>query len=250
MHNAYVVNDSSDRSHLLSFSTFDDVRDLFALVTMAIFLNVLDERTYQLSLEAYQEELNILQMCHNIFDLNAIPVIERHHLCYTRGLSIDLLEWFFENYSISSVELEENDVDAFPTVFVPFIVHIGRQITKYKHAAEERGVVTSSTFKQVNCQVQSALFAIDSMRDGWLEEKAAEQEQEYCLDLADDESVDLDALNLDYDLSGYVVSRREVPTERKSNGNFIENGKSDADKRFFRGLTSEFKLDDLGEFNF
>ena len=46
MHNAYVMNNSSDREHLLSFSSMDDARDLFSLTMIAIFLNVLDERTY------------------------------------------------------------------------------------------------------------------------------------------------------------------------------------------------------------
>jgi len=87
MHNAYVLNDLSDRSHLLSFTTLDDACDLFSLVMAAIFLNVLDDRTYELSLETSQEDLKILQQCHNIFDLNAIPVVERHHLCYTQSFN-------------------------------------------------------------------------------------------------------------------------------------------------------------------
>ena len=103
----------------------DDARDLLSLVTLAIFLNVLDERTYKLSLETYQDDPIALQQSYDIFDLNAIPVIERYHLSYTRGLSLDLLEWVFENYVFSSVELEEEDVDAFGTIFVPFIVYIG-----------------------------------------------------------------------------------------------------------------------------
>lgn len=247
MHNAYVGNDSSDRSHLLSFSTLDDVRDLFSLVTMAIFLNVLDERTYQLSSEAYQEDPITLQQCHVAFDLNAIPVIERHHLCYTRGLSIDLLDWLFETYAFSSVELEEDDLDAFAALFVPFIVRIGRQIIKYKRAAEENGNITSSTSEQVNRQVQSVLFALDPMRDAWLEEKASEQEKDF-IQYLDEELAGFDACDLDFDLSDCTISRREVPMERKSKENFIENGKSHADRRFFRGLTSEFKLENLGNF--
>ena len=126
MHNAYVVDDSSDRSHLLSLSSLDDAWDLLILVAMAIFLNVLDERTYQMSLETHQEDLASLRQCHDIFDLNAIPVIEHHHLCYTRGLSLDLLDWFSENYSFSSVELGEDDIDAFGTIFFYSVYHSHR----------------------------------------------------------------------------------------------------------------------------
>jgi hypothetical protein len=247
MHNAYVLSDSSDRSHLLPLSSIDDARDLLALATMAIFLNIFDERTYQLSTETHQEDPNALQQCHDTFDLNAIPVVERHHLCYTRGLSLDLLEWFFENFSFSSVELEEDDVDAFRTLFIPFIVCIGRQIAKYKRAAEEHGHATSSTFEQVNRQIQSALFSIEFARDVWLEEKAAEEEKDHNEDADDDESDDMNTFDLDFDLSSYNISRREIPAKRDSCDNFLEKGKTKADKRFFHGLTSQFKLEDIGK---
>ena len=244
MHNAYVVNDSSDRGHLLAFSSMDDARDLLSLVTLAIFLNVLDERTYKLSLETYQDDPIALQRSYDIFDLNAIPVIERYHLSYTRGLSLDLLEWVFENYVFSSVELEEEDVDAFGTIFVLFIVYIGRQIAKYKRTAEEHGRTTSSTYKQVNFQIQSALFSLESTRDVWLEEKAAEEEKNHN---RDDEGDEADVWDLDSNLSGYTIARRDIPAERKPCENFLEEGKTSADKRFFRGLTFQFKLDDQGE---
>ena len=245
MHNAYVVNDCSDRSHLLSFSSADDARDLFSLVALAIFLNVLDERTYQLSLEAYQDDPVALQQSYDIFDLNAIPVIERYHFCYTRGLSLDLLEWFFENYSFSSVELEEEDIDAFGNIFVPFMVHIGRQIAKYKHSAEENGRTAPSTYAQVNFQIQSALFSLESARDVWLEEKAAEEENDH--NQVNEESGEANAWDLEWNLSDYMVTRRDIPAERKSSENFLENGKSSADRHFFRGLAFQFKLDDSGK---
>lgn len=247
MHNAYVVNDSSDRSHLLSFSSLDDARDLLTLVAMAIFLNVLDERTYQMSMGTNQEDPTSLQQCHDIFDLNAIPVIERHHLCYTRGLSLDLLDWFFENYSFSSVELEEDDIDGFSTIFIPFIVRIGRQIAKYKCAAEVRGYITSSTFEQVNHQIQSALFTYEFARDAWLEEKAADEEKGYNRNVEDEDDDGIDAHDLDYDLGDFLISQRETSTERNSCDNFLEEGKTNADRRFFRGLTSQFNLENLGK---
>jgi hypothetical protein len=241
MHNAYVLNDSSDRNHLLPLSSVDDARDLLALATMAIFLNVFDERTYQLSTETHQDDPNALQQCHDAFDLNAIPVVERHHLCYTRGLSLDLIEWIFENFSFSSVELDEDDIDAFDTIFIPFIVCIGRQIAKYKRAAEEHGHESSSTFEQVNRQIQSALFPLELARDVWVEEKASEDEKDHNEDADDDE------YDLDFDLSGYNISPRDIPARRNSCDNFLEKGKTNADKRFFRGLSSQFKLEDIGK---
>jgi hypothetical protein len=242
MHNAYVVNDSSDRSHLLSFLSLDDARDLLALVAMGIFLNVLDERTYQCSLEAHQDDPTALQQCHDIFDLNAISVVERHHLCYIRGILLDLLEWFFENFSFSSADLEEDDIDAHRMIFIPFVVHIGRQIMKYKRAAEKRGYTTLSKFEEVNRQIQLALFSLDSARDTWIEDKAAEEEK-----IHDDESYGMDTHDLDYDISGYTISRRENPAERSSCDNFVEKGKTKADDRFFRGLSSQFNHEDIGK---
>jgi hypothetical protein len=247
MHNAYVMNDSSDRSHLLPLSSLDDARDIFALATMAILLNVFDERTYQLSSDTHQADPTALQQCHDIFDLNAIPVVERYHLCYTRGLSLDLLEWFFENYSFSNTELEEDDVDAFSTIFIPFIVCIGRQIAKYKHAAEEYDRTALPTFERMNRQIQSALFSLEFARDVWIEEKAAEEERDHYRDDDDDDSDEAGTYDLDFDLSGYNISRREMQAERNSSDNILENGKTNADRRFFRGLTSQFKIEDRGK---
>ncbi|KAF8810356.1 hypothetical protein BYT27DRAFT_7070461, partial [Phlegmacium glaucopus] len=45
-HNVFILNNSSDRAHLPALSTLDGVQDLFTLFAIAIFLNVLDERTY------------------------------------------------------------------------------------------------------------------------------------------------------------------------------------------------------------
>jgi hypothetical protein len=247
MHNSYVLNDSSDRSHLLRFSTLDDARDLLSLVALAFFLNILDERTYQLSTEAYQDNPVALQQCHETFDLNAIPVIERFHLCYTRGLALDLLEWFFENYSFSSVELEEDDVDAFPVIFIPFIVHIGRQIAKYKRVAEEHGNTKSSSFYQVNRQVQYVLFSLAGGRDVWLEEKAVEEENDYCQDMEEDEAVERGSNDLTFDLGDYIVSQRDMPMKRRICSTFLEDGKCYGDERFFRGLTSQFDLGNPGK---
>lgn len=249
MHNAYVTNDSSDRSHLLTFSTLDDARDLFSLIATAILLNALDDRTYELSSETYQEDPTHLQQCHDMFDLNAIPVVERHHLCYTRGLSIDLLNWFFENYSFSSIDLEEDDINAFSSIFAPFVVHIGRQMIKYKCAAEERGYTTSSTSHHVKRQVESALFRFKSFRDAWLEEEAVEEEEEYSRDMdgGDCESLRLDLCTLDYDFSVYSISQRNTPMDRDTIDDFLEHGKTEADLCFFRGLASQFDLENLGE---
>jgi hypothetical protein len=249
MHNAYVLNDSSDREHLLSFTTMDDVRDIFSLITLAIFLNVFDERTYQLPSDTFQKDHAILLRCHDVFDLNAIPVVERHHLCYTRGLSIELLNWFFQYYTISSVEFEEDDIDANVSVFVPFVVHIGRQIIRYKCLAEESGHTTSPTSKQVTCQIQWALFGFEFMRDTWLEQKAEDEEREYRDDADDERRMDSEYNDLDFDLSNFSITLRHQPALRNNRAiNCIEIGKTAADHRFFCGLASRFDVEEFGKF--
>jgi hypothetical protein len=62
MHNAYNLNDSSNREHLLDFSTLDDARNFMSLVAMEIFLDVFDERTYQLSSETFETNPTVLQL--------------------------------------------------------------------------------------------------------------------------------------------------------------------------------------------
>ena len=129
--------------------------------------------------------------------------------------------------------------------FILFIIRIGQQIAKYKRAAEERGYISLSTFEQVNRQIQSALFLFEFVRDTWLEEKAAEEENFYDGDVDDDE--DDEECDLDCSLGDIFMSRREIPAERNSCDNFLEDGKTNADKCLFRGLTSQFKLEDLGK---
>lgn len=248
MHNAYVLNDSSDREHLLSFTSMDDVRDFFSLLAIAHLLNVFDERTYQLSSDTLQEDRTVLQQCHDVFDLNAIPIVERHHICYTRGLAIDLLNWFFENYYISNPELEEDDIDGNNYIFAPFIVHIGRQVVRYKRFAEKSGHTTSATSRQVNCQIQWALFAYDFMRDAWLEDKAEEEERRYNDD--SDDELCIDSLNndLDFDLRPFSITQRDKPISHSYNiVNHVEEGKTIADCRFFHGLACHFNVEEYGE---
>ena len=78
----------------------------------------------------------------------------------------------------------------------------------------------------------------------WLEEKAAEEEKNHNWD---DEGDKADVWDLYSNLSGYTIARQDIPAERKPCENFLEEGKTSADKRFFHGLTFQFKLDDQGE---
>jgi hypothetical protein len=84
------------------------------------------------------------------------------------------------------------------------------------------------------------------MRDAWLEEKATEEEEDQYGDACDDQS-DSEHNNLCFDLDNYTLCQREQPEFRNPNtSSFLEDGKTMADRRFFRGLTSQFNLEELG----
>jgi len=239
MHNGFVMDDSSDREHLPSLSTMDGVRDLFALATIAIFLNVLDERTYQYPVDSIERDPAVLKRCHDAFDLNAIPVVERCHLCYTRGLAFDLVDWVYENFTFSSLDSDTEDVNGHDDIFVPFVIHIGRQIIQYKRIAEEHGHTTTSTLGQVARQIKLALFGFESLRDAW---EAAERKR-----CSIDADLSEECHDLDYDIDDYIIAPRQQPgIKRFLDSNFLEAGKTIADERFFRGLASQFKSDNFG----
>ena len=104
------------------------------------------------------------------------------------------------------------------------------------------------TSKQVIHQVQSALFGFEYMKDAWLKDRAAEEEGNYQCDASDDESIDLSCCNLECDLSSYPISQCKQPESRRYTiKSFLDDGKTNAVQCFFHGLTSLFKLEELGK---
>ena len=148
MHNALVMNDSSNKEHFPNISTLDSAHNLFALAIIAISLNVFDKRTDLLLLDTLEPDIENLQQCQDSFDLNAIHVVEHYHSCYTRGLALNLIHWFLKSYLFSIVNSDIADGDAYKSIFVPFTVHIGQHLIQYKHTAEECGHSSMPTFEQ------------------------------------------------------------------------------------------------------
>ena len=72
----------------------DDVKALFALFAMAFFGNVFDKRTYLPFIHSVNGPTTKECEQQKEDDINAIPLLERHHYCYTRGLAFDLIFWF------------------------------------------------------------------------------------------------------------------------------------------------------------
>lgn len=244
-HNALVLNDSSDTEHLPSLSTMDEVGDFFCLFIIAIFLNGLDQRTYQVSTEIANFDEDTLLQCHKIYDLNAISVLERHQLCQIRGLAMDLIFWFSANYAIIDSDLDE--VDAFQTIVIPFTVHIARQIIRYKKAAVTSGYKGFGTPENIQAQIESAIFHIPGMETAYNAERNDEYENGYHSDSSDSQSLASALYDLNFSLIDFVVNKREAPEEQRSHvEDFLEHGQNKADKRFFTGLSNHFDLEKAG----
>ena len=164
------IDDVDDYHHLLTFkdivddngtvvkNAMDDARALFALFAMAIYANVFDKRTYMpfiddLSSEEREEQKES--------DINAIPLLERRHYCYCRGLAFDLLSWFLNNYGFSK-PTEEPDF-AYTQLFAPFVAELGRSMVEYKFDAEQREVPSAYTAVDFRSQVEMAIFEYKDM---------------------------------------------------------------------------------------
>jgi hypothetical protein len=227
----------------------DGVLDLFSLFAITVFFNVLDERTYQFPAGSQEDDASI-ERRQKIFDLNAIPVIERYHLCYTRGLSLDLINWFFENYQFSHVDFHVDEIDGYLAILVPFIAHLGRQIVRYKRISVETGHISISTYDQLKHQVVSALFDYKWMKDAY--EQAVEDEEAagYHSDDSDAQSQCSIFYNFDYgDFTNYNISKRQaVHPNADRMTDFLEGGKTLTDRRFFLGLSCHFELFEEGTF--
>ncbi|KIM35727.1 hypothetical protein M413DRAFT_32284 [Hebeloma cylindrosporum] len=150
LHTSYVVNNlvntDDDYHHLLTFNDIkdeegcvvkkgvDDVKALFALFAMAVFANVLDERTYMPFVHTVEGPSAEERQVQKANDINAIPLLERRHYCYARGLAIDLLRWFFNHYSLAKPNQEADDGYRF--LLLPITAELGTTMVAYKLEAE------------------------------------------------------------------------------------------------------------------
>jgi hypothetical protein len=242
LHNAFVLDDFSDKEHLPPLSTMDGARNLFSLTTIALLANVLDERTYQLPTKFMADDI---VRCHEMFDLNAIPVVEHHQNCYARGLALNLILWYFQKYTFSRIGSAEN-LDGYAQIFVPFAVHIGRQIIRYKYASKSAEGKLSPTAKGVEEQVIKALFCYEGMQ------------QEYEIQAANDPDGAIDSTpspselcDLNFDISMFEISERrdfEGGKFIRSSDCYLKDGQNNADDLFFGGLSSHFYLNKNGTY--
>ena len=86
------------------------------------------------------------------------------------GLAFNLINWYFEHYEFSYVNDEDpgDDIDTYQFLLVPFTVHVAHHIIGYKMHAELSGHTTHSTYKQVQYQVESAIYALKYIESAYL----------------------------------------------------------------------------------
>lgn len=221
----------------------DGVRDLFSLFAATMLLNVFDQRTYQIPSTSANQPHDILEKIQDLYDLNAIPVVERHHFCYTRGLVLDLVFWVFDHYSFSDCHNLEKEIDGYRTMLIPFLVHLCRQIMHYKRTAADCGHITLSTKDKVKSQIRSVLLFREEMEEEFNKQVSAQHEAGYFSDGIDSIDNPTDIYDMDFDLTSFTVSKRQFPASNSiRSANFLLEGQTLADKRFFSGLSCQFHL--------
>jgi hypothetical protein len=246
-HNAFVLDDAGQWDHIPDLSTMDGVGDLFALFAAAMFLNVFDARTYQAPTISVNQSSHNQEKVRTYFDLNAIPVIERLHFCYTRGLVLDLVFWFFDQYSFTE---EEEEIDGYRAILIPFFVHVARHIERYKEVAVEYGYSDSDNKTAMRHQMNCLLQCRDEIAEEYEKQRAADEEAGY-----DEESNSIDEppkkYDMGFDFSRFTISKREVPTNNSTRiVDFLAAGQSSADMRFLKGLSCQFVVDEGMKSNF
>jgi hypothetical protein len=175
----------------------------------------MDKRTYLLPTEARQQDPQSLLHCHEIFDFNAIPVLERHQMCYTRGLAIDLALWFFANYTIIDDNSGEDMIDGFQNILMPFTAHIGRQIIRYKRLAVQCGHKGVGSPQQMEYQIESAMFHILELKAAYYAEIAAEHEKGYNSDSSYAQSAASELFDLNFDFTNFKIEERQILDDQR-----------------------------------
>jgi hypothetical protein len=112
--------------------------------------NVLDLRTYVV---AEVKGAFDLQANH---DVNIIPALERYEMSHARGRCWDILGWFFSSYEIFDKANNEL-IDGFTQVAMPYLAHQASVILEYKKRALECRADAGSYFKSKDLEKQIRL---------------------------------------------------------------------------------------------
>ena len=237
------ADDDDDYHHILKFEDvkdkhgkivrtgINDVESLLGLFAIAVFMNALDRRTYlpfaqaasSLTAEAIQAQQNT--------DINAIPLLERRHCCYVRGLAFDLLGWFYNHYKVERA----NCVQGYSEYLAPFVAGVGRDLVRYKAKAYDSGipgVCTPTAFEQ---QIKMSLFGFQGMEEGYKDTvRRDKDEQRRALYGSGD-------LDLPFSLEGFTITPYTTPQHfNEPVSDYFREGRNRADNRYFHAVKGGF----------
>ena len=197
----------------------DDVKALFALFAMAFFGNVFDKRTYLPFIHSVNAPTRKEREQQKEDDINAIPLLERRHYCYTRGLAFDLIFWFLNRFGFSKEDQEP--VDAYHDILAPYTAQLGRYMVEYKWEALELEVPGACTRDDFENQV---LMAIDSYND-----------MDNAYDDIEDSNPSFAFDFMDYKLTAYNSTQESYQPIT----DFFDWGKTLADDKYFTAVEGE-----------
>jgi hypothetical protein len=201
----------------------DDVKAIFSLFAMAIFANAFDKRTYLPFNRTFPDPLPEELERQKEADINAIPLLERRHYCYTRGLAFDLLYWFLNRFGFR-LPMEETD-DAYACLLSPFTAELGRHIIAYKKEAEDPTRPSYCDAVEFHKQVEMALFSFPGMEEAY------------------DNLDDLEDLTsfFAFDFQEYDVTAFDSPQSfhPRVENHFLA-GKNIADQKYFTAIEGQF----------
>jgi hypothetical protein len=249
-HNALVLNDNSDKTHLPTLSTIDGAQDLMSLFAMAIFLNVFDPRTYRFPPFSTEDNIHTVVQQYNIFDLNEVTIEERYHACHIRGLAFDLITWYFENYIIADATMEHQEIDGYAGFAVPFITNIGRQIIRYKENALGCRYESVCSLLRLKNQVELALFGFRRMKASYNRLVVLEELRDSITDIEDLKTRESEFYDLDFHFKTFIVTEGPLSEEdipRRTD--FLETGQNLADRRYFKGVKCQFNVNQSGGYS-
>ena len=121
-HHLLTFKDVIDENGTVVKNAMDDVKAFFALFVMAIYANVFDKCTYLPFIHSVNDPSPEECEQQKESDINAIPLLERRHYCYTSGLAFDLMLWFLNHYRFSQPMQEPEDEYAYGDILIPYTV--------------------------------------------------------------------------------------------------------------------------------
>lgn len=215
-HHLLTFKDIVDEKDVVVKTGMDDVMAFLSLLGMALFANVLDKRTYMPFVSGVDDPSPEELEEQRYSDINAIPLLERRHYAYSRGLAFDLIGWFHTQFGFINVKDEDpDDVDS--DISIPFIGQLAFHLLRYKEDAEEIAIPGACTLQDFAGQVEMAVSRFGDLGDAFDSFQQGEQ----------------------FEINDYILKKYESTTIYESVDDFFHAGKTTADEKYFAALDGQ-----------